>query len=62
MIVDLSKIPSPCRWILWPADGYGYMCTIKEHIRGRTIEVTGKGETPQAAVDDGVAIFLGAKP
>lgn len=60
MIVDLDKVPSPCKVHLLNGqtskDG-PWCCFLEEIIRGRTITAMGRGNTPQAAVDAAVTEF-----
>ncbi len=62
MIVDLSKVPSPCRIILsntYTSEKGSWGVILEETIRSRIINVIGIGATPQEAVDAAVSKFLG---
>ena len=60
MIVDLSKIPSTCKFTLLTSNykEFNYYCSLEEQIKGRVISSFGRGVTPQEAVDAAIEKFL----
>jgi len=56
--IDISKIPSTCTFVLSSGAPYGFLCTLRETIRGKALEAYAYGETPQQAVDEAVRKFL----
>lgn len=61
MIIDISKIPTTCKYNIWSGsdtkDG-SFGCRIEEPLRGRVTSAYAYGKTPQEAVDNAVRKFL----
>ena len=57
MIVDLSKIPSTCKWAMHVSDRGRIWCKLEETLRGRVITASAYGDTAQEALDNAIEEF-----